>query len=62
MPHALRNVPLLVGLVKCGHAAKTLAVHKRHYDFITNSPEIDSHVWRVFLFLALVPCVNAFNR
>ena len=31
----LRNIPLLVGLAKCGHVIKTLAARKRHYDFIT---------------------------
>ena len=28
--YALRNMPLLVGPAKCGHAAKTLAARERH--------------------------------
>ena len=49
VPRALRNMTWLVGLAKCSHAAKTLAAHKRHYDFITflGIPRKLDHVWRL---------------
>ena len=54
MPRALCNMPLSVGLAKCGHAAETFAACERHYDFIIyipwNSPEIGSHVALSFYF------------
>ena len=34
-PHALRNMPLLVRLAKCGNATIELVMRERHYDFIT---------------------------
>ena len=49
----------MVGPVKCGHAAKTLAAHERHDDLITflGIPRKLDHV--VLSFLVLIPCINA---
>ena len=41
-------------------AAKTLAAHERHYDFITFLG-IPWKSGRLVLFIALIPCVNAFK-
>ena len=47
-PRALRNMPLLVGLAKCGHAAKMLAACERHYNFtFLGIPQKLDHVWRL---------------
>ena len=53
-PHTLRNMPLLVGLAKCGHAAKTLAMRERHDDFITflGIPLKLDHVWHLASFFS----------
>ena len=34
-PRALHNMPLLIGLAKCGNATKTFVTCERHDDLIT---------------------------
>ena len=52
-PRALRKIPLLVGLVKCSHAAKKLAARERHFDIPWKCPEIGSRMVLSFYFC---PC------
>ena len=54
---------IVVGLAECGHAAKTLEAREGYDDFITflGTPRKLDHVWRLVLFIAFIPCVNAFK-